>query len=232
MKYTLKVCLITFALMSVAIGQNAAPQSISTPTLRKGISVQMAVTKNAVAVPKADEEDALVVVITRTGATYLITKPMTTSALEKRIKDELRNSPDKKVYLKADARTPYADVLRVCSSLLHTGVNGIVLLTSQGHPEPIEQPVTPEGLAVLLGPGMQGTEAISVQVLHTKNGQPTAMVEGKAVPWSDLSSSLAQANANFVVLRAEEKLPFADVVQVVDASQANGKTVTLSPAGI
>lgn len=231
MKYALEGCLITFAFLSVAIGQSA-PQSISTPTLRKGINVQMAVTKNAVAVPEADKEDALVVVMTQNGALYLITKPMTASAMEKRIKEALQNSPDKRVYLKADVQTPYSDVLRIFSSLLHIGVNGIVLLTNQEHPRPMERPVTPEGLAVLLGPGMPGTEAINVQLLHSKNGKSNAMVEGRAVPWSDLSNALAQAKKNFAVLSAEGQLRFADIVQVVDACQANGTRVVLSPAGI
>jgi biopolymer transport protein ExbD len=232
MKYVLEVCLITLAFFSAAVGQSATPPSIYTPTLRKGISVEMPVTKNAVKVPDADKEDALVVVVTRGGASYLITEPITPSALAKRIETDLRNSPDKKLYLKADAHAPYADVLAILDAARSAGVSAPILLTSQGSLKS-EKPIMPEGLGVLLAPATSGEAPISVQLL---NSESQARVDGKNVSWANLQDKLEQisqhSSEKSVELKAAHQRPFADVVRVVDACQKLGIQVILSSSRI
>jgi hypothetical protein len=49
----------------------AAAIAAQTPVLRKGVSVQMAVTTNAVAMPGADSADSLVVAVTFRGTIYV-----------------------------------------------------------------------------------------------------------------------------------------------------------------
>ena len=54
---------------------------VITPMLSKGISVEMAKTKNPIAMQAADKEDAVLVAITRDGRTYLGTDQMTPDTL-------------------------------------------------------------------------------------------------------------------------------------------------------
>ena len=49
----------------------AAAIAAQTPALRKGVSVQMPVTTNAVAMPDADLADSLVVAVTFRGTVFL-----------------------------------------------------------------------------------------------------------------------------------------------------------------
>src|SRR5262245_936374 len=65
---------------------SAPPGAVSTQpgvnvARQAGVSVQMPVTSNAVAVPKADNQDALVVALTAEGTSYLGVDRLETSAL-------------------------------------------------------------------------------------------------------------------------------------------------------
>src|ERR1035437_6502747 len=113
MKHVLEVCLITV----VALGA-AHAQDPSKPALRPGIHVQMAVAHNAVEMPAADKEDATVVTVTASGRIFLGTRPVEAGALA-----DVKAST---VYVKADARAPYQNVLAVLDAL-HG--HALVLLT-------------------------------------------------------------------------------------------------------
>ena len=49
--------------------------------LQKGVSVELAVTRNAVAMPDADNEGALIVAVTHSGSVYFGIDPITPAAL-------------------------------------------------------------------------------------------------------------------------------------------------------
>src|SRR4029453_15104381 len=76
---------------------------VITPMLSKGISVDMAKTKNPIAMQAADREDAVLVAIRRDGKTYLGTDQMAPDSLPPRVKDLLTNKLDKTVYVRSDA---------------------------------------------------------------------------------------------------------------------------------
>ena len=59
------------SLMVGAISGAVFEQSGANVPLQRGVSVQLAVTTNAVAVPNADRQDALVVALTADDTTYL-----------------------------------------------------------------------------------------------------------------------------------------------------------------
>jgi biopolymer transport protein ExbD len=99
--------------------------------LRAGVSVQLPVTGNAVAVPKADNQDALVVALTADGATYLGVDRVATSALADRVKKLLSGRSDKTLYIKADARVPYARVVEIVDAVQNSGVELLTFLTAQ-----------------------------------------------------------------------------------------------------
>jgi biopolymer transport protein TolR len=113
--------------------------------LRAGVSVQLPVTRSAVAVPKADNQDALVVALTADGATYLGVDRVATSALADRVKKLLSGRSDKTLYIKADARVPYARVVEVMDAVRNSGVDVLTFLTTQ--PDTVgSRPVTLKGL--------------------------------------------------------------------------------------
>jgi len=66
MKLMLGVCLIGASLAGVVSAQDPTE-----PVLRRGISVQMPAASEAVAMPAADEEDAIVVTVTAEGELFV-----------------------------------------------------------------------------------------------------------------------------------------------------------------
>ena len=104
---------------------------VITPMLSKGISVDMAKTKNPSAMQNADKEDAVLVAVTRDGRTYLGTTQTTPDQLPQKVKDLLTNKLDKTVYVRADARAKYEKVAEVVDNLRAGGVDQLGLLTEQ-----------------------------------------------------------------------------------------------------
>jgi len=106
---------------------------VITPMLTKGQNVDMARTKNPIAMQNADKEDAVLIAITRDGKVYLSPGNVQTAAdqLPGKVKDLLQNKTDKTVYIKSDARARYEKVEDVVDNLRAAGVDQIGLLTEQ-----------------------------------------------------------------------------------------------------
>src|SRR5687767_12874568 len=128
MSRTLKACLVS--LMAALPGAVLAQQPGLIP-LQRGVSVQMPVTRNAVAVPAADAQDALVVALMADGTVYLRADRLPTPALADRVRNTLSTRSDKTLYIKADARVPYARLVEVIDALQTSGVEGLTLLSAQ-----------------------------------------------------------------------------------------------------
>jgi len=129
MKRRMQACLVS--LMVGAISGAVCAQSGGNVPLQRGVSVQLAVTSNAVAIPNADKQDALVVALTADGTTYLRGEPLPAPALADRVRSILSNRKDKTLYIKADARVPYARLVEVIDAVRNSGVDGLTLLTAQ-----------------------------------------------------------------------------------------------------
>jgi biopolymer transport protein ExbD/biopolymer transport protein TolR len=108
---------------------------VITPMLSKGVSVDLAYTKNPIAMQAADKSDAVVVAVTRDGKTYLNTTQVPPDDLAPKIKDLLTNRLDKTVFIKADQRSKYSVVLEVVQNLQAAGVDQVGLLTQQQQQE-------------------------------------------------------------------------------------------------
>ena len=121
------------------------------PVLRKGVSVQMPVTTNAVLMPNADSADSVIVAVTSSGIVYLEVTKVTPAQLSEQVKGEIGGHSGKRVYVKADERTPYSSVAEALSALGRAGVNELSFLTSQHQPTKTSY-VTPTGLEVLIPP--------------------------------------------------------------------------------
>jgi biopolymer transport protein ExbD/biopolymer transport protein TolR len=99
--------------------------------LSKGISVDMAKTKNPSPMQAADKEDAVLIAIARDGRTYLGTDQTNPDALPGKVKDLLTNRLDKTVFVRADARARYERVVEVVDNLRSAGVDQLGLLTEE-----------------------------------------------------------------------------------------------------
>jgi len=147
MKHSLEVCLVVLTFTGSAL--LVAAQSAELPKQR-GISVELPVTNNAVAVPDADKEDALVVTITRDGEVYLGLHRTDITALREKVRNTLSNRSEKTLYVKADARAPYAILVRILDSVRTADVQRLTLLTAQRDSENPGTLVPPKGLEMVI----------------------------------------------------------------------------------
>jgi biopolymer transport protein TolR len=120
------------------------------PAMQKGISVELPVTSNAVPVPQADKEDSLIVTVTYDGSVYFGVSPISAAGLAEKVKGVLSNRRERTLYIKADARTPYASVVKVLDCVRTAGVEGFTLLTAQRDAEEPSTLVPPKGLEMLI----------------------------------------------------------------------------------
>jgi biopolymer transport protein ExbD/biopolymer transport protein TolR len=145
MNRRLIACFVSLIVGAMA-GAVSADQAGTVP-LQRGVNVQMPVTRNAVAVPDADMQDALVVALTADGSAYLGGDQMPLPALAERVRTLLSTRKEKTLYIKADARVPYAHLVEVIDALQKSSVEGLTLLTAQ--PDAADQGkrlVPPKGL--------------------------------------------------------------------------------------
>ncbi len=119
---------------------------VITPMLQKGVSVDLAKTNNPTQMPDADKEDALLVAVTRDGKVFFGSDQVSPDQLTNKIKDKLANRVDKRVFVRADARTKYGNVVEVVDNVRSAGVDQLGLLTEQrkaGTPAPAPGTTTP-----------------------------------------------------------------------------------------
>lgn len=148
MKHLLEVCLVALTLAGST--PSVAAQSAAEVPKQRGITVDLPPTSNAVAVPDADKEDALVVTVTRDGSVYLGVNLTSTAILAEKVRNVLSHRSQKTLYVKADARTPYASLVRILDSVRIAGVQGVTLLTAQQDSESPGTPMPPKGLEMLI----------------------------------------------------------------------------------
>ena len=65
------------------------------------------------------------------GAIYFDTQLIRSAELTQKVKDRVANRPDKRVYIKADARARYKNVVEVVDDVRSAGVDQLGLLTEQ-----------------------------------------------------------------------------------------------------
>jgi biopolymer transport protein ExbD/biopolymer transport protein TolR len=104
---------------------------VITPMLQKGVSVDMAKVNSPNPMPDADKEDALLVAVQRDGSVFFGTEKTDVNQLTDKVKDRLANRTDKRVFLKADARAKFGNVVEVVDQVRAAGVDQLGLLTDQ-----------------------------------------------------------------------------------------------------
>jgi biopolymer transport protein ExbD/biopolymer transport protein TolR len=99
--------------------------------LQKGVSVDLAKVDNPQSMPDADKEDALIVAVMKDGSVFFGNDKVNPDDLTGKIRDRLTGRIDKRVYLRADARTKFGNVLTVVDDVRSAGVDDLGLLTDQ-----------------------------------------------------------------------------------------------------
>ncbi len=126
----------------------AAPRS-SAQAMQEGISVELASTSSAVPVPDADHHGALIITVTDNGTLYFGIDPVTPDTLAEKLKGRPSHHAQT-LYLKADARAPYASVVKVLDAAHTAGVASVTLLTIQPKAMQAGTVVFPEGIEMEL----------------------------------------------------------------------------------
>ncbi len=103
------------------------------PMLQHGQPVDMAKATNVDKFPDAEKEDAVIVAVTRDGRLFLSpgNKEISLDSLSGDVKDLLTDRVDKTVYVRADYRAHYGDVVKAVDEIRSAGVENLGLLTEQ-----------------------------------------------------------------------------------------------------
>jgi biopolymer transport protein ExbD/biopolymer transport protein TolR len=105
---------------------------VVTPMLQKGAPVELPRTKNPLDMSDADKDDAIRVGIARDGKFYLGTERIAVEDLTQKVTDLLSSREgDKTVYVKADQRASYGDVVKVVDAIRTAGVDRVGLLSEK-----------------------------------------------------------------------------------------------------
>jgi biopolymer transport protein ExbD len=105
---------------------------VITPMLQRTVSVNLAKANNPIEMKEADQENALLVAVTSDGKVYFDTQQIKDPGdLTQKIRDSIANRVDKRVFIKADARARYKNVVDVVDNVRSAGVDQLGLLTEQ-----------------------------------------------------------------------------------------------------
>jgi len=214
-----------------AAGLQAAAQ-----TMQAGVSVEMAVASHAVAVPEADREDAIVVTVNKKGQALWGVARVEANLVEGKIKDAVAKGRGK-VYIKADARVPYAKLEKVLDAVRRAGVGDPLLLTRAEGGKLGEERTPPSGLAVILRrPAPMALLETKVLLSGGREKEAKLTINTREVSWSDaermLGKSLGERPEREALIRTEGDVAFSQLVRLVDLCRGgNGKAVIVLPPG-
>jgi biopolymer transport protein ExbD len=135
---------------------------------------------------------------------------------------------DQKLYIKADARAPYTNVEYALKAAHSAEFAAPILLTAQ--PPASGNLLPPSGLEVLVGPAPAGSVATVVELFNSGQ-QPVLKINDEQIPWPALQSTLTRhfqkGDERVVLVKADGRLPFADVARVIDSCRSAGAKVVL-----
>jgi len=223
--------LFALTLIALSVTLLFTPRAGYTQELQRGVSVQMPITSSATSMPAADQDEAWVVAVTANGSLYLGAEAMTLDALADWMKTHPRNR-EAKLYIKADARAPFASVEQVLEIGRRALFETPVLLTSQRESIAPGTVVPPNGLEVQINSALPaGAVATVVQLLSSDRQRPLLKVNDDEISWSALEDTLRQhfqkGDEKVILLKADQRLPFGQVVHAIDVCHSTGAKVFL-----
>ncbi len=101
-------------------------------------AVDLAKTPHAVKMPGICREDALVVAVMRDGSYYVGSNRVSPDQIAFRLKEGISAGAERKVYIKADARSKYGAVAAAIDAVNDVGIEQIGLVTSR--PQDVVEP--------------------------------------------------------------------------------------------
>ena len=104
---------------------------VITPMLQNKVAIDMAKVENAIPMPDADKDDAIVVAITRDGGIFLGQNKVALSELGGQVTTKLADTPGKTIFVRADARAQYRAVEDAIDAVRTAGVDQVGLLTQK-----------------------------------------------------------------------------------------------------
>ncbi len=104
---------------------------VITPMLQNKVAIDMAKVENAISMPDADKDDAIVVAITRDGGVFLGQNKVALSELGTQVSTKLTDTPGKTIFIRADARAQYRAVEDAIDAVRTSGVDQVGLLTQK-----------------------------------------------------------------------------------------------------
>ena len=102
------------------------------------LGVDLAKTPHAVKMPGMLREDALVIAVMRDGTYYVNSDKISPDQIAFRLKKCIGSGSERKVYIKADARTKYGNVEAAIDAVHDVGIEQIGLVTSR--PQDVVEP--------------------------------------------------------------------------------------------
>ena len=214
------------------------PRTDHAQQLQQGVSVQLAITSNAVPMPEADNADAWIVAVTADGSLYLGIDPISPadnlyydmkSRLYRETKSRPRN-PTQKLFIKADARVPVASLYPVLAAARALDFDAPVLLTSQPESPAPGTIHLPKGLEVRVATA-SSARSIVVQILSSEQPLPKVKINEVDVPWNSFQNrlkNLLEIHAeNLIVIKTSGAIRFAQLARLIDACYSTGATVFL-----
>jgi biopolymer transport protein ExbD len=203
------------------------------------VFVNLAKAENAVAMPDAGTDDAIVVAVNRDGAVFLGLDKVDSTQLGSQIRDKLLSKTDRTVFLRVDARAKYQDFENVIDAMRSAGAEEFGLLTQRKQSpqfgdylwigNPLLKAV---GIAVIIpSPSEKQSQAwpndeqsIVVHVTYRPNAAPAYTISDTEVAHAELQSKLAQILASrpyrVMWVMGDGNLKFSDIAEVIDIGSA------------
>jgi biopolymer transport protein ExbD len=190
----------------------------------------MAVTTAGSSLPAADNEDAWIVTVTKDGSLYFGTELFTPQGLSNAMRSRPR-ARSQDLYIKIDARAPFASAKRVLVMARENRFRRVYLLTAQPSDAQGGSIVPPTGLEVWIAPE---SEAAPIIVhLGQAQGLPVLRINGEPVPFDQFAGKLSQllhgSDDGPVVVDTEQVL-FSNVAHVLDLCNRSGAKVIVRTA--
>jgi biopolymer transport protein TolR len=104
---------------------------VVTPMLTRYKPVDLAKVSNPINMPDADKDNAVMVVISRSGDIYLGNTRTSIDEVSSLVRDRISGRVDKTIFIRSDARARYGDVVRLVDKIRSAGVDNVGLLTDK-----------------------------------------------------------------------------------------------------
>ncbi len=106
---------------------------VITPMVQNKVNVQLAKSIDATPMPDAEKEDSVVVAVTRDGKIFLGANQISLADLGSKVSALLENKTNKEIYMRADARAHYGNVMDAIDGVRTAGVDQLGILTEQAN---------------------------------------------------------------------------------------------------